>query len=70
METSLLPYQLPTSSERNLLIMAGMVWLFNNASLDNKHVLFYLLLAIASIQAVIQERKIIIMQKKIDEDIK
>ena len=53
-----------------LLIMAGMVWLFNNASLDNKHVLFYLLLAIASIQAVIQERKIIIMQKKIDEDIK
>ena len=49
--------------------MAGMVWLFNNASLDNKHVLFYLLLAIASIQAVIQERKIIIMQKKIDEDI-
>ena len=51
------------ASSTYLLIMAGMVWLFNNASLDNKNILFYILLAIASIQAVVQERKIILMQK-------
>ena len=55
------------ASSTYLLIMAGMIWLFNNASLDNKYILFYILLAIASMQAVVQERKIILMQKKIDE---
>jgi hypothetical protein len=50
-----------------LLIMAGMIWLYNNATLDNKHILFYILLAIASVQTVIQERKIILMQRKLDE---
>lgn len=54
-------------SSTYLLIMAGMIWLFNNASLDNKYILFYILLAIASMQSVVQERKIILMQKKIDE---
>jgi len=51
------------ASSTYLLIMAGMIWLFNNSSLDNKNILFYILLAIASMQAVLQERKIILMQK-------
>lgn len=51
-----------------LLIMAGMIWLYNNATLDNKHILFYILLAIASVQTVIQERKIILMQRKMDKN--
>ena len=55
------------ASSTYLLIMAGMIWLYNSASSDNKYVLFYILLAIASMQAVLQERKIILMQKKIDE---
>jgi energy-converting hydrogenase Eha subunit B len=52
------------------LIITGLVWLFNNASLDNKHFLFYILLAIASIQSALQERKIILMKKILDEKIK
>jgi hypothetical protein len=52
------------------LIITGLVWLFNNASLDNKHSLFYILLAIASIQTALQERKIFLMKKTLDEKIK
>jgi len=50
-----------------LVNMVGVVWLFNNATLDNKNIIFYIFLVVASVQAILQEKKISLMKEKIEE---
>ncbi len=53
-----------------LINIVGMVWLFNNASLDNKDIIFYIFIVVMSVQAILQERRIFLMKEKLEEESK
>lgn len=51
-----------------LINVVGIVWLFNNASLDNKDMIFYIFIVVMSVQSILQERKIFLMKEKLEEE--